>query len=158
MQKTDAFRKFNEIIKTGEDKLKMFHTVRSKVDSYRRVIQVIINKRVYQKCVDELQITHDELSAFELQVNTFITENKSSFSGIMKQYSDSYIKYINAAVKVSEKRLILQKLILNIKVNKTMKHYQAEIPSMIDDINKSYENCRLYAVSFNKVADKIKNA
>ena len=158
MQKIDAFRKLNEIIKFGEDKLKMFHTVRSKVDSYKRVIQAIINKKVYQKCVDELQITHDELSAFELQVNTFYTENKSSFSGIMKQYLDSYMKYIKAAVNVSEKRLILQKLILDIKVNKTMKHYQAEIPSMIEDIDKSYENCRLHAVSFNKVADKIKNA
>jgi hypothetical protein len=158
MQKIDAFRKFNEIIKSGEDKLKMFHTVRSKVDSYRRVIHAVINKRVYQKCVDELQITHGELSAFELKVNTFYTENKSSFSGIMKHYSDSYMKYISAAVNVSEKRLILQKLILDIKVNKTMKHYQCEIPRMIEDINKSCENCRLHAVSFNKVADKIKNA
>ena len=39
-----------------------------------------------------------------------------------------------------------------------MKHYQGEIPSMIEDIDRSYENCRLHAVSFNKVADKIKNA
>ena len=76
----------------------------------------------------------------------------------MKQYLDSYMKYIKAAVNVSEKRLILQKLILDIKVNKTMKHYQSEIPSMIEDIDKSYENCRLNAVSFNKVVDKIKNA
>ena len=58
MQKIDTFRKFNEIIKFGEDKLKMFHTVRSKVDSYKRAIHAIINKKVYQKCVDELQITH----------------------------------------------------------------------------------------------------
>ena len=146
------------MIKIGEDKLKMFHTVRSKVDSYKRVIHAIINKKVYQECVEELQITHDELSAFELQVNTFYTENKSYFTGIMKLYSDSYMKYIKAAVNVSEKRLILQKLILDMKVNKTMKHYQCEIPSMIEDIDKSYENCRLHAASFNKVADKIKNA
>jgi hypothetical protein len=44
------------------------------------------------------------------------------------------------------------------KLLNPVKHYQCEIPSMIEDINKSCENCRLHAVSFNKVADKIKNA
>ena len=156
MQKIDTLRKFNEIIKFGEDKLKRFHAARSKVDSYRRIIEAILNKKVYQECVDELQITHDELSAFEIHVNTFYAENKCSFSGILKQYLGSYMKYIEAAVNVSKKRLILQKLILDIKVNKTMKHYQSEIPSMIEDIDKSYENCRLHAVSFNKVAEKIR--
>jgi hypothetical protein len=75
----------------------------------------------------------------------------------MKQYFDSYMKYMNAAVNVSKKRLLLQQLILDIKVNITMKQYQREIPSMMKDIDESYERCRLYAVSFNKVADKIKN-
>ena len=158
MQKIDAFIKLNKIIKLGEDRLRKFHAIRGKVDSYKRVIHAIFDKRVYQQCVDELKIAHEELSAFELHVNTFYTENKRFFSGIMKQYLDSYMKYINAAVNVSEKRLILQKLILDIKVNKTMKHYQGEIPSMMEDIDKSYENCRLHAVSFNKVADKTKNA
>ena len=73
----------------------------------------------------------------------------------MGQYLDSYTEYINSAVNVSEKRLILQKLILDIKVNKTMKHYKSEIPSMIEDINKSYADCRLKAIAFNKIADKI---
>jgi hypothetical protein len=100
---------------------------------------------------------HEELSDFQLYVNTFYAENKIFFLGIKKQYLGSYIEYLNAAVNVSEKRLILQQLILDIKVNKKMKHYQNEIPSMIEDIDKSYERCRLYAISFNKVADKIQN-
>lgn len=157
MQKTEIFIKFNKIIKLGEDKLRKFHDIRNKVDSYRRVIHAIFDKRVYQKCVEELKIAHEELSAFELHVNTFYTENKRCFSGLMKQYLDLYMKYINAAVNVSEKRLILQQLILDIKVNKIMKQYQNEIPKMIDDINKSYDRSRLLAVSFNKVANKIQN-
>ena len=63
-----------------------------------------------------------------------------------------------ANYRIYAKNRYFQKLILDIKVNKTMKHYQGEIPSMIEDIDKFYENCRLHAVSFNKVADKIKNA
>jgi hypothetical protein len=55
-----------------------------------------------------------------------------------------------------EKRLILQKLIRDIKVNNIMKHYQSEIPNMIDDIDKLYEDCRLKAVAFNNIAEKIK--
>jgi hypothetical protein len=157
MQDIDIFIEFNKIIKLGEDRLREFHAIRGKVDSYKRVIHAIFDKRVYQKCVDELETTHEALSDFQFYVTIFYKENRRFFSGMMKQYLEKYIKYIKAVVDVSEKRLILQQLILDIKVNKKMKHYQNEIPSMMEDIEKSYERCRLYAVSFNNIADKIHN-
>ena len=141
----------------GEDRLKNFHHIRGEVDSYKRVIHAIFDKRVYQKCVDDLTMAYEGLSAFEHNLQIFYADNKAFFTGLMKQYIDSYMKYINAAVNVAEKRLLLQQLILDIKVNKTMMQYQIEIPSMMKDIRKSYERCRLCAVSFNKIADKIKN-
>ncbi len=76
----------------------------------------------------------------------------------MAQYIGSYAEYINSAVNTSEHRLILQKLIRDIKVNKIMMHYKNEVPNMIKDINKSFEDCRLKAVAFNKIADKVKSA
>jgi len=158
MQKMIVYKELNEIIKVGEDKIKLFHRVRNEVNSYRRVISAVLNKKVYQKCVDELEVTHKELYDFGLRLNEFYTKNKSSFAGIMAQYIDSYTEYINSAVNASEKRLILQKLILDIKANKIMMHYKNEIPSMIEDIDKSFEDCRLKAVAFNKIADKVKNA
>lgn len=153
-----VYEKLNEIIRIGEDKIKLFHSVRNDVDTYRRVISAIINKKVYQECVDELETIHKELYDFKLKFNDFHTKNKSSFAGIMGKYLDSYTEYINAVVNVSEKRMILQRLILDIKVNKMMMHYKSEIPSMMEDIDKSYDDCRLKAVAFNKIADKIKNA
>ncbi len=158
MQNINTFRKFNEVIRVGEEKIKNFHQTKDQVDSYKRVIHAIFDKRVYQKCVDELKMAHDELSAFERHLKTFYTKNKRFFNGLMKQYLDSYMKYISAAVTASEKRLILQQLILDIKVNKTMKEYRMEIPSMMKDVNKSYEKCLSYVVSFNRIADEIKAA
>jgi hypothetical protein len=152
-----AYRKLNEIIRIGEDKIKLFHSARNGVESYKRVIKAIINKNVYQQCVDELMAVHEELNDFKLKLDRFHINNKSSFDGIMRKYLDSYMEYIDAAVKASEKRLILQQLILAIKVNKTMKQYKRVIPDMVEDIDKSYEHCRLKAVAFNRIADKIHN-
>jgi len=158
MQKKIVYEKLNEIIKIGEDRIKLFHKVRNEVDSYRRVLSAILNKKVYQKCVDELEATHKELNEFRLRLDEFYTKNKNSFTGIMAQYIGSYAEYINSVVNTSEHRLILQKLIRDIKVNKKMMHYKNEIPSMIKDTNKSFEGCRLKAVAFNKIADKVKSA
>lgn len=157
MQKT-VYAKLNEIIKIGEDRIELFHRVRNEVDSYKRFISAILNKKVYQRCVDELEVTHKELHDFRLRLDEFHTKNKTSFSGIMAQYIGSYTEYINSVVNASEHRLILQKLIRDIKVNKIMMHYKNEVPSMINDTDKSFEDCLSKAVAFNKIADKVKSA
>jgi len=76
----------------------------------------------------------------------------------MREYLDAYEEYLRSAVNVSERRLILQKLILDIKVNKIMKHYVKDIPSMIDDIDRLYEECRLKAVAVNNIVSHIEKA
>ena len=39
-----------------------------------------------------------------------------------------------------------------------MMHYKNEVPSMIKDTDKSFEDCLLKAVALNKIADKVKSA
>lgn len=153
-----VYKKLNEIIKIGEDRIKLFHRVRNEVNSYRCIISAILNKKVYQRCVDELEATHKELNDFRFRLGGFHTKNKTSFTGIMAQYIGSYVEYINSVVNASEHRLILQKLIRDIKVNKRMMHYKNEVPNMIKDTDKSFEDCLLKAVAFNKIADKVKSA
>ncbi len=76
MQKMIVYEKLNEIIKIGENRIKLFHRVRNEVDSYRRVISAILNKKVYQRCVDELEVTHKELHYFRLRLDEFYTKKK----------------------------------------------------------------------------------
>jgi len=146
----------DEIIRISENKIKLFQKTRNHVDSYKRVLSTIFNKKIHQNCVTELEIAYDELSKINNILKAFRAKNKNAFIGIMREYLDAYTGYLNAAVDVSEKRLILQKLIQDIRVNKIMQHYLHEIPSMFNDINKLYEDCRLSAVAFNKIAEKIK--
>ena len=158
MQKLTIYKKLNEIIKISEDKIKLFQKTRNDVDSYKRVLSTIFNKKVYHNCVAELEIAYDELSNINNIVKEFSLKNKDAFIGIMSEYLKAYTEYLNSAVNAAEKRLILQKLIRDIKVNNIMKHYQGEIPNMIGDVDKLYEDCRLKAVALNSIAEKIKNA
>ena len=158
MQKLIIYERLNEIIRIGEDKIKMFQKTRNDVDSYKRVLSRIFNKEVYHNCVTELERAYDEVCNINNILKEFYAKNKNSFIGVMREYLDAFTVYLNSAVNAAEKRLILQKLIRDIKVNKIMKNYQDEIPNMFDDVDKLYEDCRLKAVAFNNIAEKIRNA
>jgi hypothetical protein len=158
MQKLIIYKQLDEIIKISEDKIKMFQKTRNDVDSYKRVLSAIFSKKVYRDCITELKIAFDEISNINKILKEFSAQNKNTFVGVMREYLDAYTEYLDSARNVAEKRLILQKLIWDIKVNNRMKYYQGEIPNMFDDINNLYENCRLKAVAFNNIAEKIKNA
>ncbi|NWH04216.1 hypothetical protein [Desulfobacter latus] len=155
MPKKDIGKEFNKILKLGEDKIKKFHETRGRIDSFWRILHAIFDKRVYQKCVDELNMAHEDLSAFKIHVSTFYFKNKKYFSGIAKQHLDLYMKYISDAVNISAKRLTLQQLILDINVNNKMKEYMHDIPSMFNHINKSCEECGQLAKSLNILSDEI---
>ena len=158
MQKLIIYKKLDEIIKISEDKIKMFQKTRNDVDSYKRVLSAIFSKKVYRDCITEIEIAYNEISNINNILKEFYAKNKNSFIGVMREYLDAYTEYLNSASNVAEKRLILQKLIWDIKVNNRMKHYQGEIPNMFDDINSLYKDCRLKAVAFNNIVGKIKNA
>ena len=52
-----------DIIKIAEARITSFHKERKRIDGYRTVISALINKKVYQYCVDELAIVSEELNA-----------------------------------------------------------------------------------------------
>ena len=62
MQKPIIYEKLEEIGKIAEDKINFFQITRNEGDSFRRVLGAKLNKKVYQDCVIELEIAHDELS------------------------------------------------------------------------------------------------
>ena len=158
MQESSIYDKLTDLAAIAEDKIKLFHITRNGVDSFRRVLGAKLNKKVYYDCVIELELAHAELSNIYDKLRGFCTKYRESFVGNMREYLDAYEKYLRSAVNVSERRLILQKLILDIKVNRIMSDYAKDIPSMIADIDRLYEGCRLKAVGVNNLVSQIKKA
>jgi len=97
MNRIIVHKELNDIIRTAEEKISDFHKVRKRIDSYKRVISALINKEVYQNCVDELYLVSQELKGiFEVFLN-FDKENKRYFDGSKRDYLNAYKSYLECA-------------------------------------------------------------
>ena len=157
MNRIIVHKELNDIIRTAEEKISEFHKVRKKIYSYKRVISALINKDVYQNCVDELHLVSQELKGiFEVFLN-FDKENKRYFDGSMRDYLNAYKSYLECATLASEKRLNIQRLILHAKTIKTSKDEAKNIVAMMEEMEQLQNNCLNRAKNFNKIANMIKN-
>ena len=157
MNRIIVHKELNDIIRTAEEKISDFHKVRKRIDSYRRVISALINKEVYQNCVDELHLVSQELKGIFEVFLIFDKENKRYFDGSMRDYLNAYKSYLECATLASTKRLNIQRLILYAKTIKASKDEAKNIVAMMEEMEQLQNNCLNKAKKFNKIANMIKN-
>jgi hypothetical protein len=156
MNRIIVHKELNDIIRAAEEKISEFHIVRKRIDGFRRVISALINKEVYQNCVDELHLASQELKGiFQVFLN-FDKENKRYFVGSMKDYLNAYKSYLECAALASEKRLNIQRLILHEKTIKASNGGAKKIVAMMEEMEQLQNNCLNKAKNFNKIANMIK--
>ena len=127
MNQNILYRELNDIIAMAEVRIRNFHTTRKKNDSFIRVIKALLNKKTYKQCVDELDIVAQELNdAFEIFL-VFEKNNNKYFVGIMRDYLYAYKEYLKYATMASEKRLTIQRLILQAKTIKFLRTLKLKI-------------------------------
>ena len=146
----------NDIIKTAEARINTFHKERKRIGSYRTVISALINKKVYQYCVDELAIVSEELNTISDIFVCFCACNKRYFTPDIQKYLDEYRYYLEYATLASKKRLSIQIAIQQLKVNKDTKYTEKQLMDMIEEMNHLQKYCLEKAKKVNLAASMIK--
>jgi len=146
----------NDIIKIAEARINTFHKERKRIDSYRTIISALINKKVYQYCVDELAIVSEELNAISDIFGCFCVCNKRYFTPDMRKFLDEYRSYLEYATLASKKRLYIQIAIQQLKVNKESKYTEKQLFDMIKEMNYLQKFCLEKAKKVNLTASMIK--
>ncbi|WP_321413609.1 hypothetical protein [uncultured Desulfobacter sp.] len=148
----------NNFLLIAENDIKFFHKTKDEADSYKRVLKSFFNKNVFQQCVDELEIAHGRLSKDYSNFAKFYQENKQKFTADTKKHIISYLDYLKSAVLAAEKRLFIQRVILDIKINRTVKKNEVALPKMFNELDEMYGECRQKAILVNNIAEEIKSA
>jgi hypothetical protein len=110
----------NDLIKIAEVRIAAFHNVRKRIDGYWTAISALINKNVYQYCVDALAVVTEELNDISGIFAAFCIYKKRYFTPDIRKYLDEYRSYLECAALASEKRLYVQTAILQIRINKAV--------------------------------------
>jgi hypothetical protein len=119
-------------------------------------MSALINKKVYQYCVDELAIVSEELNAISDIFVCFCVCNKRYFTPDMRKYLDEYRSYLEYATLASKKRLSIQIAIQQLKVNKESKYSEKKLFDMIEEMNHLQKFCLEKAKKVNLTASMIK--
>jgi hypothetical protein len=146
----------DSIVKMTESKISEFHMVRKKVDSFRRVANSLISKKVYQQCVDELRTASQDLNAALNIFIVFYNRNIQYFTGNMKEYLHAYKRYLECVVQASKERLHIQNVILQIKVHKSPEYKAKNLIYLMEEMDALQQDCLNKARSANEIVNKIK--
>jgi hypothetical protein len=131
----------NDLIKIAEVRIAAFHNVRKRIDGYWTAISALINKNVYQYCVDALAVVTEELNDISGIFAAFCIYRKRYFTPDIRKYLDEYRSYLECAALASEKRLYVQTAILQIRINKDSKYTAKQIYDMMEETDHLQKYC-----------------
>jgi len=155
MDNVKIYRELNNIIKLGEERIRDFHKARKNVDNFRMAIISLFSNKAHQKCHDELYRAAQEIKKAKAIFDDFEKENKKYFSGAMEKYLKTYKEYLECAKIVSEKRLKIQKSILQIKTGSKSKTAPVDVVNMMTEIDLLVNVCKNKAHEVNETARQI---
>jgi len=156
MNQTILYNELNDIIEVAEERIRVFHQTRKKIDGFTCVIKALLNKKTGQQCVDELyKVSEDLKDVFGIFV-IFEKNNNKYFTGIMRDYLYAYESYLKCATIASEKRLDIQELILQATKNKASKESSNIMVAMKKEMETLQNECLDKARKFNSIANEIK--